>query len=61
MLVDQRHVSDSNLTVIRSILKRAKPGAWRKLEPSVRREILRGIVERHDANRDCHASVLRGS
>lgn len=61
MLVDRSPVSDSNLTVIRAILKRAKRGAWRRLLPSVRREILRGIIERHDANRDCHASVLRGS
>jgi len=58
---DHCHVSWSNLRVARSAVSRLRDGAWRHLlTRGARRELLRHLFARHNANLNLYLFVQRG-
>lgn len=60
MLVGRCHVGQSNLAVIRYVKSRVKRGAWRKMDRSKRKEIMRAVIEAHRNNRALYHAVMTG-
>ena len=58
MIVDRCHVGESNLSVIRYVVSRLKPGAWRRMEKSQRRYLVAECVKAHAENRELYGFVM---
>ena len=61
--VDKCHVSQSNLSVIRSFLTTVRTGRrqWFTIPRSKRHNMLRKIIKRHKENRNLYQAVMSGN
>ena len=60
-IVGRCHVSLSNRAVIKYLVSRFKPGAWRSLTRGERKKWMREAIRCHKANRRLYAAVMGGS
>lgn len=62
MIVNRRHVSETNRNVIRYVISRLKGGkrTYWKLSRVERREILRLTIDTHQDNRDTYTAIMTG-
>lgn len=60
MIVGRCHVGESNLSVIRYVLSRMNPGAFRKAPRAQRRELLKQIIACHRENQELYQCVQTG-
>ena len=51
----------SNVAVIKYLVSRFRPGAWRGLTRGERKKMMREAIRCHKANRRLYAAVMGGS
>ena len=59
-IVGRCHVSLSNRAVIKYLVSRFKPGAWRSLTRGERKKWMREAIRCHSANRRLYRDVMSG-
>ena len=60
-IVSRCHVASSNRKVLRYVISRMKPGAWRGLSRELRREVMREVFGEHRLNREQYVGVMSGA
>lgn len=61
-IVGRCHISDSNMSVIRYVISRLRDGhaTFRAMAPSLRRQLLREIIQAHRGNQRLYVEVMSG-